>query len=503
MKQLYLLIFIFILAIPVCWGQKVYKLTEGKAVFINPDSGIVIKKENKYYSFKIYNDIIKSETIFRKEFDEISPLKFSELSKNPNTIYLNQIVPYDFKGLINKKFILSKGQTDYEFFQFNNEYFTLFSKTKKNVYPAYPVNLNEYFLYYILDLGNDQKIIASYSNYGIRNFLVPIKDKIKIIIPFTDEDYKRIEYFDYQKLSTEEIKVNARQLHAFYDRAGFDDEIYRIDTLKNKKVRVINYLNQPVFKKEYDSIKIDKFMICYKRGIIDLYNPTLKNFALKNVKAIIPNQYDYTAQILKGNDLGKIDISGNEDNIESFNVFMVNDNLNSGRLTNIFVVKQNEQFYVYTDESVVMAEQFVDANQKIALKDNLGIQAVYFHTNSDTEKFDSTMGMLQNGLYVYCKMKDGNYNIYDLNALFRLEKSANQSYYSVQHLPFDLEAVEGMENNKMLFKIKKNNLFGYFPLNKEPKYKTLEKFQENFARFELPNGQKGWIDLTGREYLDN
>lgn len=55
----------------------------------------------------------------------------------------------------------------------------------------------------------------------------------------------------------------------------------------------------------------------------------------------------------------------------------------------------------------------------------------------------------------------------------------------------------------MLFKIKKNNLFGYFPLNKEPKYKTLEKFQDNFARFQLPNGQKGWIDLTGREYLDN
>ncbi|MDW8848978.1 hypothetical protein SD960_02645 [Flavobacterium sp. MMLR14_040] len=54
-----------------------------------------------------------------------------------------------------------------------------------------------------------------------------------------------------------------------------------------------------------------------------------------------------------------------------------------------------------------------------------------------------------------------------------------------------------MENNKMFFKIKKNNLFGYFPLNKEPKYKTLEKFQDNFARFQLPNGQKGWIDLTG------
>jgi len=59
---------------------------------------------------------------------------------------------------------------------------------------------------------------------------------------------------------------------------------------------------------------------------------------------------------------------------------------------------------------------------------------------------------MQNDFYVYGKMKNGNYNIYDLNTIFRLEKSTDQAYYSVQHLPFDLESVEGMEIMKCFSK---------------------------------------------------
>jgi hypothetical protein len=54
---------------------------------------------------------------------------------------------------------------------------------------------------------------------------------------------------------------------------------------------------------------------------------------------------------------------------------------------------------------------------KNSIKRYLGIQAVYFHSNSDTEKFNSTMAM-QNDFYVYGKMKNGNYNICDLIPYF-------------------------------------------------------------------------------------
>ena len=59
-----------------------------------------------------------------------------------------------------------------------------------------------------------------------------------------------------------------------------------------------------------------------------------------------------------------------------------------------------------------------------------------------------------------------------------------------------------MAINQGLYKISKNNLFTYYPLVNEIKYKKLEDFQGNFARFELPNGQKGWLSKEGKEYLD-
>lgn len=50
-------------------------------------------------------------------------------------------------------------------------------------------------------------------------------------------------------------------------------------------------------------------------------------------------------------------------------------------------------------------------------------------------------------------------------------------------------------------KFKENKLYGYYPLNKNAKYQKLEKFDYYFAKFELPNGKSGWLDIYGNEYL--
>ena len=54
----------------------------------------------------------------------------------------------------------------------------------------------------------------------------------------------------------------------------------------------------------------------------------------------------------------------------------------------------------------------------------------------------------------------------------------------------------------------KDSLWGYFPFNQEVRYKVLDDFYTHgnpykyFTRFELPNGQKGWLDRNGNEYTD-
>ena len=52
------------------------------------------------------------------------------------------------------------------------------------------------------------------------------------------------------------------------------------------------------------------------------------------------------------------------------------------------------------------------------------------------------------------------------------------------------------------FLLKKNGLVGYSGIHEKPKYKKLEKFYYNYARFTLPNGKKGWLNRTGEEFLD-
>ena len=50
-------------------------------------------------------------------------------------------------------------------------------------------------------------------------------------------------------------------------------------------------------------------------------------------------------------------------------------------------------------------------------------------------------------------------------------------------------------------RLKYHDLLGYYNLTKI-KYKSIGKFDKNLARFELPNGKKGYVDLKGVEYYD-
>lgn len=52
----------------------------------------------------------------------------------------------------------------------------------------------------------------------------------------------------------------------------------------------------------------------------------------------------------------------------------------------------------------------------------------------------------------------------------------------------------------LIFKLK--GLYGLYPFQKKPKYTKMLDFEKGFARIELPNGKKGWLDLDGHEYLD-
>lgn len=88
--------------------------------------------------------------------------------------------------------------------------------------------------------------------------------------------------------------------------------------------------------------------------------------------------------------------------------------------------------------------------------------------------------------YIVSKMK-GKYGVWDF---------VNQKII----LSYDYEKIIPYHNYLM---IKKNKLYTFYPnIGTKPKYKKLEPYIGYFARFELPNGKKGWIDRKGKEFFD-
>ncbi|MCW3160530.1 hypothetical protein [Chryseobacterium oryctis] len=89
--------------------------------------------------------------------------------------------------------------------------------------------------------------------------------------------------------------------------------------------------------------------------------------------------------------------------------------------------------------------------------------------------------------YIISKLKN-KYGVWD----FKEQKEI---------IPFYYKKIIPYQNYLYL---EKDGLSTLYPnIGIEPKYKKLEPYTGAFARFETPNGKKGWVDRKGREYFDN
>jgi hypothetical protein len=100
---------------------------------------------------------------------------------------------------------------------------------------------------------------------------------------------------------------------------------------------------------------------------------------------------------------------------------------------------------------------------------------------------------------IYTKLKNGKYNLNTIDYLYSENPNLEIEKENVA-LPKDLDSV----TKNGFYRIEKIGLVTYYPIMKQIKYKTLSEFDYywNFARFELPNGQKGWLTIDGKEYFD-
>jgi hypothetical protein len=110
-------------------------------------------------------------------------------------------------------------------------------------------------------------------------------------------------------------------------------------------------------------------------------------------------------------------------------------------------------------------------------------------------QFDENYNNPQPMLYY---QKGKKYGFLGTIVVKRTEKSVKYSLKKVKETKrYDALIFE----EKSRIRLNYRGLWGYHTITKI-KYKSIDKFDESLARFELPNGKKGYVDLSGSEYYD-
>ncbi|RZL35020.1 MAG: hypothetical protein EOP00_30540 [Pedobacter sp.] len=277
---------------------------------------------------------------------------------------------------------------------------------------------------------------------------------------------------------------------------------FTIDTLPNKKV-VIKKENGKVLKNAvFDSIVYNAhFTVGYSKHKINIYNNRLKKLSLSNVRAVYLGDF-HDAQILQNNKVRKINTRGRDYKIGDGPLFIEHYGPSDAYFP--FEITHNTRGFVMQSTEMLILERSFDANEPILLKDTDNVEEFILYTNTNTDVYGNTFVLqIPSDYYVACRMKNGKYNIYSIYNFL----PANTRYLKLidtENLPNDLDAVTGIKGfPKSMFKVERDGLVTYFPISKSVKYKSIETFEGNFARFELPNGKRGWLDIDGNEYLDD
>ena len=412
---------------------------------------------------------------------------------NSENIFPKDISNYNFKKLKNVKFIHIEDEGDFEEYQFfNKEIFTKFQYESGKL-----IELDEYYYYCFLEFESNKKVVLLFDGYP--NFIIPTGKALKLF----GNDFINKKYL----YSKEKENFSKKHYWLFSNRLR-NNPAYKIDTLSNKKVTLKNYFNEFVISKQYDSINLGYFIVAYKGKHIDLYDYKFKKLNVPHIKVIKEAKMFPWAQIIQNNKLKKINIFGKVASSDDNYIAPVIYEESGDNNFQIRIDKRNDNSFYLNDEY----NFFLD---NIKLINTSNIDSIFFDKNYSIEHIRNHVSTpLFNDIspikdiIVYYKNKDNTFGINYLDSFINKndfeyyfeneEKSKKLKIYKLQNA----EIIFKVETKKNMYIIKKHNLFMLFPINKDFKYRLLSTFQGNFARFELPNGQKGWLSLDGKEYFD-
>lgn len=511
MKQLlYISFFLFSI---LSFGQQTYKVTEGELLFVMPGKGIIIKKDNQFFEMKLNVVLNKSKKSIETNLYPISEESLKLFSKGKSFVSYSDIKEnHDFNDLqkicfnyINSDSNDEKEYDEYKLCLINGNFFAYFiiKNKDKNKY----TEIEEYMPFIFIEFEN-KRIIYTYDNEEI--FIVPT-DKSYTIIHQYDSESKE---FKAEKLKISNEEIYKFSQHAFHD---LEDEFFVVDTLPSKKVRLKNIHNEILISEAYDSIVLSSIIKCFNNNKMDLYNLSFKKINKFPVQA--SKGHLGSIQILEKNKLKWIDWTGKEIKKGfSFPIVLLPEAPQHEYKYELTISKSKEKFILKTRNFDVFGfETNETESDTLSLTNAIGIKNFYFENNNSKDTISSNREFYHFDNYksritemvdfsytvVYFQRENGTFGMSYLGNFFVNNEDFKNNSASSEFNNFnEYQDLQFVEFKYPFYKMKKNNLVKLFPLHKEFRYKKLEDFQGKFARFELPNGQKGWLSKEGKEYLD-
>lgn len=506
MKKILQIIFCFFTLLS--FGQQTYKVTEGELQFILPGKGIILKKDNQLFEMKLNIVFEKMKMSIKTKLKPISEESLIKNSEAKSFVSYNEIKEsYDFKPLEKISFNYidrfkpdDKDYEEYKLYLINKNFFALFRDRHEgtNTY----TNIEDYMPYILIQFNN-KKIIYIYKNEEI--FIIPTDKSFKII--HENDTYNR-------NFKSEKLKINNSEIYNFAQHAFYNlkDDFFRIDTLDNHKVILKNIYNEALINQSFDSIQLSQIIKCYDKDKIDLYNLSFKKLNKFPLKDLMMNSG--SIQILENNKVKYIDWTGKKlKKTLNYPIILLPEAFRQEYHYELTISKKETNFVLKVRNMNYFGYEYEETrNDSLSLINTKNIKSFYFQSNNSKDTISNYSEFYETDL----KLKITDLVSFDYDLVHYLNKNET---YGMNYLGYfikpdfengkdtnvefkELQNLQSIEYKYPFYKLKNNNLYKLYPLQKEYRYKKLYDFEGNFARFELPNGKKGWLSSDGIEYFD-
>lgn len=468
-------------------------------------------KDNQYERFQVIPEFKNGSNLVIKEInsfitsepkyqDEI--IKVDDLLNSKPRKLKNKIINNSFVKKINKRDLRNRNDILFIFESYNKE--SLFSLEKYELRDFFEPETKQkeekwFFVnrvfsdYYFLRI-NRKKTIVVFINADsdgfqtIDGFILPIDASFITVKGFSDfsKPFVELQNANLDSLKLEKIDQPSK-------RKNWED-LYKISA----DFKLLNQFNQSLLNQKYDTLSMKNgFIIGKKKENITILNDKLIDITPTNLRAAFVSDNGY-CQVLINNEIKWLSSDGelNDDIIpKSYRV--------CGFVSNYeYDIIKEDGNYIF--KLSIRGTDGENNLTKLKLFPISKYDNVSFLNKSTHLSYDSNSYITKEGINSLVVSKNGKFGLLEYNIVSFQNKINGNIETS-----FRFKSILDLIYDEILFfnyyqpiLLKKDDLYGYNGLNAEPKYKSIDEFNVNFAKFTLPNNRKGWLDKNGIEYLD-